>query len=355
MPPTPSHATRRLLASSLALAAATARGVGTALAVGSSRNAWRELAAKLDAFRWYQEGRSGVPPEARGAGIFTRMWRTEGVAYRRAERWRPTERPRPTGEGRAPLGDLVPLHAGTSVALAIRGLATAPPGRPELLGPALDGFLLAARKAAEPGWEDVVVEGLGLVAWTLHRRRLREIEEALARRRTGVRELFWHGVGRGLYFAPSQVLRVRTATRRAVELARSAPADETGRMGALAGIAWALTLVNLRSPEVVAEALALAGGELVPGGPVEQGICAALLVWTATAGWDATVDRFVGRAARAAAHGEPWRRLLERCATALDTLPPLLTDTGRWPDLFRFRPLDALEAELRQAIPQEVS
>ena len=127
------------------------------------------------------------------------------------------------------------------------------------------------------------------------------------------------------------------------------PPDGIGRAEALAGLAWALTLVNLRRPEVVAEALARADGDLAPGGPVEHGVCAALLVWTAAAGRDALVERFLDgptRPPRTRGRRGSWRDLLDRCAGAVDTLPPLLTSADSWPKLFRFRPLEALEADL---------
>lgn len=338
-----------LLTATLTLGRAAAGAVEAALPDGSDRLAWRELGNKLDAFRWFQESRSGASPATGADDPFVRLWRTEGEGYRRAQRCPEDALPHPVAATSGAPGALLPLHTGLGLALATRALGAAPAARPGPLGPALDRFLAAAREAAAPGWEGAVVEALGLVARTLHPHRLAAIDEHLGRCGGASRELFWHGVGRGIYFAPTQAVPVGGPARRALEKALAEPPDDVGRAGAAAGVAWALTLVNLRSPEVVEELVARHRGE---PGPLEHGICAALLVWRAAVGHDAVLARFLGHTPRRAAGGEAWRGVLDRCTRSLEGLAPALAASGRWGELFRYRPLDALEAELSAAAPR---
>ena len=58
-------------------------------------------------------------------------------------------------------------------------------------------------------------------------------------------------------------------------------------------MAWALTLVNIRSPEVVEAALASWDGSPGAGEAIADGASSALLVWRHWAGWDAWLARFL--------------------------------------------------------------
>lgn len=317
-----------LVISNLAVGAAMTRTVAAVLPDGWGRLGWRELGNKLDAFRWFQEGRAGVVPEAGRADAFTRLWRTEGAGYRRAERG-PASPARPVSEAAA---GLLPWQTGLGLSLAARALGAGGTGGPGAVAPALDRFLDGASREAAPGWEWAVIEALGLVARTLHPHRLAALDRELARRGGPERALFWHGVGRGAYFAPTRAVPSDATARRALEEASSEPGDEEGRAQAVAGLAWALTLVNLRSPEVVARFLASASAT-APAEAIEHGVCAALLVGRGCGAGD-------GPGAEAV------RRLLGPRTHLLDDLEDGLARTGRWQELFRFRPLERLAAEL---------
>ena len=62
---------------------------------------------------------------------------------------------------------------------------------------------------------------------------------------------FWHGVGRGLYFLPINALPCSSSTWRAVEMAHEEAPHTLGRLNALGGLAWAVTLVNIRHPAIL--------------------------------------------------------------------------------------------------------
>jgi hypothetical protein len=65
------------------------------------------------------------------------------------------------------------------------------------------------------------------------------------------RALFWHGVGRGLYFTPANFLPASGAHGRMLKNAAAESNVPSDRHNVLAGLIWAVTLVNLRHPAAV--------------------------------------------------------------------------------------------------------
>jgi hypothetical protein len=86
---------------------------------------------------------------------------------------------------------------------------------------------------------------------------------------------FWHGVGRGMYFLPSTLAPIYAMHSYVmVESRRMAP-DGAGRKNVFAGIAWAVTLTNLRHPEVIASWLEEQEDEAA----FQNGVASALKFW----------------------------------------------------------------------------
>ena len=103
--------------------------------------------------------------------------------------------------------------------------------------------------------------------------------------------LFWHGVGRGLYFLPDAFIPWRSkAQARASTLAERWPVSDTGRVNALAGIARAMTLVNIRDPQVVRRRLREQASDSTRHGTFRNGMTSALIVWLSTNPEDSFVD-----------------------------------------------------------------
>ena len=178
------------------------------------------------------------------------------------------------------------------------------------------------------------------MARTLYPHRLLRIAECLRSIDPALDEPFWHGVGRGLYFAPTHALPWSGATGRAFEKAWREPPHEAGRVNATAGLAWALTLVNLRHPEVLAEVLEHWSGEIGSAEAFANGVASAVLVWYGAVDRDAHLDHFLGdgpeMSSRRAAR---WHELVTApCETALRETWPRLRRDGAMAELFRFRP-----------------
>lgn len=331
---------RRLLTAGLAAGRLVAGAVESALPGESGRTGWQELGNKLDAFRWFQEG---LVADRGGPGgvdaTFRRLWRTEGEGYRRA-----TESA-VEGRGAAAVallrsapgpGDLLPLHAGLGLALAERAVQGEVDGTH--LAVRVDRFVATARSAAVPGWEGTVLEALGLVVRTLRPELLDAVDRHLAERGEGLRGHLWHGVGRGLYFLPSHVPSPAAATARALEKALAEPPDRRRRDDAVAGLAWALTLVNLLHPRVVERFLVRCGPRLPSGDAFEHGVLSALVVWHRATGGGMETPLHRHRPEPDGA--EAWaHRVAGPLRDRFSGLVQELDRTGRWGELFRHRPL----------------
>jgi hypothetical protein len=214
---------------------------------------FQELGDKLDVFERFQFALADVridatalPPLADAvvrAGrldLYSSLWTTEGLGHAYA--------PLLTANaGRLPERALLPLHTGMGMALAARALAGARDGTE--LSRRLQGFLDLCRAGSLPGYAEATFEPLGFVARNLHSAAVPEIGRQLSRLAPDLAGSFWHGVGRGLYFSPRRALPGSTAA--ALGDAWREPPHEEGRRNAVAGLAWALTLVTVRHPEVL--------------------------------------------------------------------------------------------------------
>lgn len=316
-------ASRQGLGAALRLLEQSAATAGRVLP-GASGLEWRELANKLEAFGGFQEAGSGRS----GDGACRSLWTVEGLGYAQAlDAWRMGPPRRLLTDGRWPDRAALPLHTGAALAFA-GWLLDQEDGAP------LEPWLALWDDNARPGLRDIAVEALGLMTRTLHPQRLARLAGRLRAIDPTLDEPFWHGVGRGLYFAPTHALPWTGAIGRAFEKAWSEPPHEPGRLNATAGLAWAFTLVNLRHPELLADVLERWRAEIGSLEAFANGVAAAVLVWQDAAGRDRHLETFLqyrpegvrGQAAR-------WQTaVLGPCEAALRQPGPILRA-----GLFRFQ------------------
>lgn len=366
---------------------------------GDAALPWRELEDKLEAFELFKYARErlGIPitPGAavmplaeqlrRRAGLdtYSAVWVTEGLGYAHgAGAWSAGGEPRrllaDASAAGLPAQALIALHAGMGLAFAERSLAPlsaapggggpGPAGESSSLGAALAGFLSLCRGNAAGGYEEITREALGLVARNLHPHLVAPIAARLAGIDALLVEYFWHGVGRGAYFAPAHALPYVGSARRSLAELEQATPDPPARSNALAGFAWALALVNIRRPEVVEGFLRQHRERFLPTAPaapatpatpadnagdfsaaVASGIASAVLVWHRSVGEDAWLGRFLAHAPDPADRQAValWRRQVkEPCAAALEIARGARGPSIPWGSLFRYRPLGVLLAGL---------
>ncbi len=309
-----------------------------------ARVVWQELRNKLQAFESFQYTGRILDFEdlteatlhdrlerAERAGPFLTLWLTEGLGFAFAEAAWEAGEPRHLLRQRSledlPADSLIPLHTGMGLSLARRLLPDLDPSDPAAdVAAGLERFEKLCRSNARGGFALAVYEALGLVVRQLAPEAIDEIDRVLARAGAEaagadvdagevLRGAFWHGIGRGLYFVASQVLP--GSLGRAVErVRREAPAG-LARHNALAGLAWAVTLVNFRQPAVLEnwlEGERFRGGE---GDAAGHGIASATLLWADVAGEESRFEAFRGHRPRPVV-AESWRRLVkEPCDRAL--------------------------------------
>jgi hypothetical protein len=306
---------------------------------------WRELANKLAAFELFQQApaRVGTAPlseqlrRAFALDTYQAVWVTEGLGYASAENawqvgWSPQRLLSAPALERLPANVVVPLHTGAGLSLAERVLAADG-------GVDLARWLSLWEENARPGYGCIAVEALGLVARNLYPYLLPRLDERLRVIDPALTDYFWHGAGRGLYFAPTHAIPFSGALGRAFEKAGREPPDESGRRNATAGLAWALTLVNLRDPEILCGALQRHGSERSSAEAFANGVSSAVLVWYDIVGLDSHLAAFLTFRPDRPALAALWRDLvLDPCDAALQTTYPQLRQSGGLVPLFRFQP-----------------
>ncbi len=296
--------------------------------------AWRELADKLEAFDDFQraadllaspQGRPALSEgvaRARKLEPWTRLWVLEGWGYAAG---------RAAAEGLLadlplPAPAMIPLHSGVGLALAAQAVEEADRTS---LDSAVRAFAARCRATARAGAEEAMLEALGLAARTLRPERVGEIACFLGSFEGGrLAPCFWHGVGRALYFVPSHLLPWdRTG---AIREAAGEPPSTGGKLNAMAGLAWATTLVGLRHPEILDRFLGRCDGWEAQA--AEHGIAAAVVVWVHANGRDDLLAHFLGYRA---ADLLRWRkRVVNPCERSLARqLAPAME--GRFGQLFR--------------------
>jgi hypothetical protein len=209
---------------------------------GDARIRWFELRNKIAAYRLFQ-GRD-LAGEAAISRLdpYSRLFAAEGDGYRnvRTGALMPEMPP-----------DLSPIatHAGAGLRLAEQALESIDAGNCE--SEVLAEFSVVCRRDAFEGFGGILEEALGLVARTLYPHLMERLDERLRMMNAGFWARFWHGAGRGIYFAPSNIPPFRAVPWSGVAMCLREPPHETGRRNALSGFCFALTLVNLRQPEIL--------------------------------------------------------------------------------------------------------
>ncbi len=174
---------------------------------------------------------------------------------------------------------MVSLHAGMGTSFAatvLAGLGANPSAA--RLEAALTRFFDFCRANARSGWYENAIEPMGLAVRTLHPDLLTRAGAAIGAIDPAARRLYWHGVGRSLYFVPMNFMTFGASHERALRTAIDEAPTIEDRRNTVAGLAWAVTLVNLCHPAVLKNFLRACAGIRMPDA-VKNGIVSALIVW----------------------------------------------------------------------------
>jgi hypothetical protein len=286
---------------------------------------WRELRNKLRAWELFSYADRYRVHQVQ-CGAFEKVWISEGLGYVSA-------RGSTIVEG-LPAVAHVPLHTGLGLALAEDALTAA--RRTGDLSAALRSFRETCVAAAAPGFFEAAYEALGLVAVTMHTHWIGDIDQELLTVGDFSNELFWHGAGRGLYFTPLAFLPAPSTRRRGIDCALNWPSSALGRRNAIAGLIWAVTLVNIGDPPVLESWLGEYAAELQDIAALSNGVASALIVWESAAPGGHWLDALEGYRPQERFSAELWDSVVVQACRAVR---PLVASPALAAEVFRLRPL----------------
>jgi hypothetical protein len=334
-----------------------------------SRLAWQELQNKLQAFALFEHvdvtlhlsSGSDLPlaalvAQAEALGPYLAVWALEGLGWYYTETsWTYTGTPQHllTADHvwALPPRSLIPLHTGMGLSLADRLFATLTPQSPAAdINTVLQQFIALCQHNAREGYSGAAVEALGLITRLRCPQLVPVVDRQLLAIAPDIVGYFWHGVGRGLYFLPLNALPCASSSWRAVEMARGEAPHALGRLNALAGLVWAVTLVNIRHPEILEVFLQQHGNALSANDAFANGVSSALLIWFDMQGDDPYLRAFCHYQPDATEPGlvQLWNSQVRGpCQEALHSYYGVLKARHGLDEVFRYQPLSVLMDQLQ--------
>jgi len=361
---------RSLMKMSLDVIRLSAEAVKLLMPGQGSRVVWQEFRNKLQAFALFENVDSVLSLSAATDVPLTRMvektraleagsavWVTEGLGHYHTEKsWDESGPPkdllRKSNLDALPANSLTPLHAGMGLSLANRLLKTirAPDSESEVHR-VLEKFIELCQHNSRSGYVGVSYEALGLVTRNLYPHLVQIVDRQLRVTDEKLVSYFWHGVGRAIYFAPTNFLPFNSSPWRAVEMAQREPVHEIDRFNALAGVAWAMTLVNIRQPEILETLLRHHGNELSHSDAFSNGVSSAIVVWRDSTGDDSCLDG-LSRHQPELSNSDFYRLWTELvllpCRDALQRLYPIIKEHDCLGEVFQYQSLPELVARLEK-------
>jgi hypothetical protein len=284
---------RYLMKTGLALTMQSARILQGAVPEHESRSVWQEFQNKLEAFYLFEHVDSALDidpsstnfslPEllnqASALGRYYSVWAVEGLGhyYTHLSLQRnnlPTGLLQDSVARDLPNSSILPLHAGLGLSLAEFLFA-----RTDDYQTGVECFIKACRRNSREGYVGVAYEALGFVCRNLYPGLVSSIHRHLSESNNELLPYFWHGVGRAIYFSPLNVLPCRSAPWAGIEMCMTESPEALAHRNALAGFAWAMTLVNIRHPEIIALLLEHHGSTMTEADAFINGVYSAAIAW----------------------------------------------------------------------------
>src|SRR6185312_12473036 len=178
-----------------------------------------------------------------------------------------------------PESAMVAMHSGMGTAVAGSVLARLGPNPSNAeLRRGIEAFFDTCRENSRPGWFVNAIEAMGLAVRTLNPPMLMRASAVIGEIDAEAQRFYWHGVGRSLYFVPSNFITVANSHERALRAAIDEAPTFEARCNTVAGLAWAVTLVNVQHPAVIENLVRVSPFIRMPG-VIANGIISALMAW----------------------------------------------------------------------------
>lgn len=262
-----------------------------------------------------------------------------------------------------PAESLTMLHAGIGMSFAQYWMKTVNHRSPLAdIRYVLTQVIALCHDNSQPGYVGAALESLGLItrngqfySETRPDEMVQIVSRELAHLDPEVFEYFWRGVGRAHYFLPIHFVPGYGSSWHAVKMIRNAVPNEQAWRNAIAGLAWGITMVNIRHPQVVASFLQHHGAQLAVDDSFANGVASSLMMR-----YDTTPDApFIAPFY----HYQPdatdpqlvqlWQYHVQQPSTvALQEYYPVLKRHQRLGEIFRYQALAALVAQLQRSVSQ---
>ncbi len=285
--------------------------IARAVMGGNENNLFlKEFGNKLQAYSFFEYVDELLPPNSerslnrmieRTASIepFASIWAMEGIGYFYTEKISAvTDLPDHLLISEVsydlPEKSLIPLHAGMGLSLARNFLERIRPETSfEKIVDLTGRYISLCRNNSRAGYSKIVFETLGLVCRNLYPHLILTVDRALENFDEDYTAYFWHGAGRAMYFSPCGILPVFDERRSSILATQDEPPHERGKLNALAGWLFAMTLVNIRQPEIIADCFKNHRRLFASDGIVADGIGSAMIVWHISAQESSLIKSFL--------------------------------------------------------------
>ncbi len=321
--------------------------------------AWEELRNKLEIFVLVKNLSSKLElpadrlmplPElvekAYSVSPFQALWAVEGLGHYYTDMyWKFKGIPQgllSEAQAAVPSKSLLMLHAGMGLAFADRLLDTLEPDAPSegQTAAVLKQFLSLCENNARPGYLGAAIESLGIVTRDFYPDSIDIVQRQFEKIAPQFAGFFWHGVGRGFYFSREYFLPVLSTVSNAVEIEVKNCADQKS---AMAGLAWAVTLVNMRQPAIMSNILQRQTTQLSLADAFTNGVTSSVIMRQ-----DTTPDEPFTAAFCQYQPADPrirvlWERLISLpCAVGLSEYYPVLKQHHALDEIFKFTDVSCL-------------
>ena len=277
---------------------------------------------------------------------FPRLWAVEGLGNYYGDRALETSGDTDpaglltdAGAAGLPPWSLTMLHAGIGMSFAKKVLSGLDPaGASDAVQRAVARFSMLCHNSSRPGYTGAALESLGLAARTLYPSLVTALDREIPNVDANLHGYFWHGVGRAMYFEPLNLLPSVNAPWRAIKrLAQEAPHDLAYR-NLLAGLSWAITVVNMRHPSVMETFLRHHADLAWAQDAFTNGVTSSILMRYDTTRDDTRVASFVSHQPSDETIAAAWRSLITvPCDQALRVTYGELTRGAALETLFQYR------------------
>lgn len=241
-------------------------------------------------------------------------------------------------------GSLLMLHAGMGLAFADRLVGELTPETPApQVRAALQQFIDLCTNNSKKGYRGAAIESLGLVTRDFYPDMLPVVSQQFREIAPDLTGYFWHGTGRALYFSRQYFLPGLCIWCDVGQLVDTEPEQ----LSALAGLSWAVSLVNQRQPAVVENQLRLYVEESPLARAFTQGVVSTNIMRADTTPDQDFQKAFIDYQPKNPQTAASWnRRITEPVKTGLQSYYPTLRQHDALEEVFRYQDLGKLADQL---------